>query len=228
MKHELINDQSKSAASDLLAELQQATTPREAAVLADAGEKLGTIPQPQRSRLAHAQSWQMLADRIAHAEGRTPAKQPWYRRRRVFLPAGLAVMAVLCIVFVVAQNSLPGDATYAIKRGIESAQLTLAFSSADKANTCSMQMKRRANELAQLSNGEVKTATVQQLNQSILNEAAEYKNYALAAGSGSSQLQDQRSRDITYVIEALRFARSHTKDAQQKALMDDTITALTS
>jgi hypothetical protein len=206
-------------------ELTSVTTPDEAAALGRLGTKLGTVPQPQRSASAHAKGRELLKLHMA------PKKQrfTWQWRYTLIPAAGLAAVALIIgLLGLLSHNAVPGQPTYAIKRSLENAQFSLAFSDQSKALDCSTQMKRRANELAILSNKPMTAQTVTDLNNSVLNEAAEFQEYIQASDKNQSYLHQQRTRDIQYVITALNYASSHTNDKQQQSTIAETIETLRS
>jgi hypothetical protein len=178
---------------------------------------------PHRSRLAHAQGWELLNERIA---GHATPRSRWKIGRWFAIPAGLAV--VFGIVVLMSFSALPGDVTYAVKRATENAQVRFASSDSKKADACSMQMKRRANELARLQPSRLTVQTVNDLNSSILEEAAEFQEYIQKSGNDKSRLVEQRQRDIRYVIAALQSAGSHAEGSAQKTAIDQIIKTLQS
>lgn len=194
----------------------------------DADDNLTTLgavlsesaPPVSRSGLAHNRGWDRINDRI-HSQPDTQRRLGWWV---IWAPASVVALAVMLVL--VAQGSLPGDPAYPVKRAVENAQVALVSSDAQKADACSAQMKRRANELASLSGSQLTLATTQQLSQSILTEAAEFNNYIQRSGASQPRLTDQRRRDVGYVINALESAKLHMQSKLQLQLIDQTIQAL--
>ena len=204
---------------DIRRELAQVAGTKEANQLAPIADMLVEVPKFTRPRTTHATSWRLIEDRIEESHH----KRSWRWWQLAVVPA---VLLVLIGVAFAAQNALPGDATYSIKRKIENVQIALALSPAKKADICSIQMKRRANELALLSSAKLQTRTVKQMSDAILGEAKEFSEYVQKSGTASGRLKMQQARDASYVIEALKSTAQHTSQTDQIKIINDTSSAM--
>jgi hypothetical protein len=178
---------------------------------------------PARSEDAKRAGWHLLERTI----GAGHATHRWSLFWRLAAVPAFMFLALFGVV-ALAQTSLPGDPTYGIKRGTESLQLTLASSDTKKADICSMLMKRRANELAQLPAGTANSAKVVALTASIKEEAQEFSQFAENAGADRSTLRTQRARDAQYVIEALTISQGQQTDQQSQQAITKTIADMSS
>lgn len=196
----------------LAEELQSVASPAEVKALHRVGLYLANAPQPQRSKQAHQALWYRLSTEAADVKKRG-LKLAW----KLALAPLLLIALVFALPFM-SQSALPGDATYSIKRATENVQLAAALSPAKKANLCSIQMKQRANELAKLSEKNISTGTVQYLTSSIMEEANEFQEYTRKSGAQKAQLEQQRNRDVSYVIDALNKAAGSVDENQLKLI----------
>lgn len=201
----------------LAAELAGQTTAKEAAALLKLADELQAMPQLKRSPAAKHLGWQGIEERI-HA-----ARRPFWKSWKPYALAPALLLIALLVTVPLSQDAIPGNATYGIKRASESVQLALAFSPSHKADLCSMYMKRRANELAQLPAARANGTTVQNLSSAILDEAREFENFAKASGPNQARLFEQRKRDAHYVIAALQATHDIQQTSEQKAAIAKTI-----
>jgi hypothetical protein len=209
---------------DVAAELSGIFSPaeiRELDTFADGIQKIHA--HPARSEDAKRAGWHLL-ERSMDTE---PVAHKWSLFWRLAAVPAFMFLALFGVV-ALAQTSLPGDPTYGIKRGTESVQLTLASSDTKKADMCSMFMKRRANELAQLPAGTTNSAKVVALTASIKEEAQEFSQFADNAGDNRNTLRTQRTRDAQYVIEALKISQGQQTDQQSQQAITKTIADMSS
>lgn len=205
--------------SELQQELQAESNPREAAQLLAIADQLMTLAKPGRSASAHKAGWHRVKDQIAADH------QPrWNLRWQFALTPALLVITLVSSVGY-AQTALPGDALYSVKTQSENVQLAVTFSPAKKANLCSKQMKRRANELATLATTQISDQTVRQLTTAILQEATEFNSYANRS-SDHTRLNAQRQNDASYVIKTLTPALQTVHSPAQAKAIQSTITAM--
>ncbi len=179
---------------------------------------LEALPQPARSKTAATTGLRMLENRIKNEQN--DGKRNW----KIFLVIPVA-MAALGLIVLISQNSLPGDPTYAIKRLGENVQFAVALSPASKADQCSWQMKRRANELARLGST-ASTATTKELTSDIIEEATEFEALANQTGTNKEQLYVQRKRDAEYVIDALTGPVAIQRETYSQQALASTIAAM--
>lgn len=210
----------KQSESELLSELKGSTSPKEAMDLSIVAEKLMQTPQFTRSKEAHEDTWAEISSRMRVS--RTAKSHKW--KFSLVLAPALLLIVVAAVAFT--STALPGDLTYSLKRSGEEVRTFVAFSPVNRAGTCSVFMKRRADELATLS-GSTSTATVQSLNDSILEEAQEFSEYAdKATGQDQEKLQQQRVSDAKYVLESLDTALRRTDNPEQKTVIQHTIDSM--
>jgi hypothetical protein len=216
--HQHHSDQQDNPAQDL----QEVFSTAEISKLDTFAEGLQRLQaQPARSSSAKHAGWQVLESAIESESSRLRWPGLW---KITAIPAlGFFVMLTLLLV---AQTALPGDTTYGLKRGTENLQLTLASSDAKKADMCSMLMKRRANELAQLPAGTKNTDQVLALTASIKEEATEFSEFADKAGTSKAQLRVQRSRDAQYVVEALKISQTQQTDSGSQRAISNAIVSM--
>jgi hypothetical protein len=83
------------------------------------------------------------------------ASRPRQRRIAVLL-GGAALAGAATTMAVAAQTALPGESLYAVKRGIESAELRFASDDAARGRTLLAQAERRLDELEELAAGDAR------------------------------------------------------------------------
>ena len=214
----------KISDNQLYRELRSQTSDVEAAELTAFATTLRGVSQPYRSERTHNSNRQAVVDSLA---ARRSLKLHWPRWQ--WIAAGTLALVLIILFSIQVPTAVPGDGpTYATKRGIEQLQFALAPTSADKAIVCSRQMKQRANELARLSTTQPQTKTISTLSASILDEAAEFKEYVTTSGTQQPTLVQQRDRDITYTIAALNDASKNIHNSEQQHIITATIHSLQS
>lgn len=186
----------------------------EAAALADLADQLSRLTQPHRSTSARKAGLRIVQEF-------TKAEKPITTFKWILAAPAFALLAIFALS-IFAQGAVPGDKTYTIKLLSENVQLKLALSPEQKANLCSGQMKRRANELASLHSSRMQPAVVNDLTDSILDEAQEFQDF-IKVSENKNILNAQRARDALYVEQTLsKIDRTNlNKEAQQD--IDNTI-----
>ncbi|MEO8105303.1 MAG: DUF5667 domain-containing protein [Candidatus Saccharibacteria bacterium] len=201
---------------ELQQELLTQSQADEAAQLLAVADQLLALAKPERSPASHHAGWQGVHQQIENYH------QPRWRFHWQFALTPALLLVVLVSTISVAQSALPGQALYSVKIRSENAQLAVTLSPAKKANLCSRQMLRRANELATLAPTPVSDQTIRQLDAAILQEAIEFKSYANHS-SEYGRLDAQRQRDASDVIETLTPALQTVHSPTQAKSIQSTI-----
>ena len=134
---------------ELEQELREVASPAEVAGLLKLAESISTMPQPTRNQNARSATREHV---LAGAQS-SGVRRSWFGGWIFALAPALAAAMVL-VVATVASSATPGQPLYSVKRLTENAQLAVALTPTAKAEHCSVNMRRRAEELAALAPGQ--------------------------------------------------------------------------